>query len=428
MAAPEKQPRPYRARGVPPAPLQRLPFTVLSSRNDIIDAALWQVLRDVLLWARTLAGERRLLFDPSSPAIRKRLAEAADAAPLLADPLASLARLRQVPGEVGAARIAVACDQVHDWAERGGLRAIATHFAEAAAYAEPGNPRWCIHSGYIDRISGGLDMFGRSEAWYSRAYVLAVQQREREMALRALIGAGALMADRGEYAKARRYYVRAARRAERQGRKRRAAVALHYAFMVDVETGHFRVAVRDAKAALRNYPLHDERIPALAHDVAYLLIRNQHYGSALRLVDRLGERVDGIAAMGMLYGITARAAAGAGREASCSAAAESALNIARINDECAGPVFVNLAEAARFRGHWEAAAGHAGRALAVAQQRADAEVERLAVELLRQIKRREAPPPASEPESGAPIAALARRLAARVRRWRRYNRGVGMQV
>jgi hypothetical protein len=245
------------------------------------------------------------------------------------------------------------------------------------------------------------------------------------MALRALTGAGALWHDCGDRVRARRYYLQAARRALRTSRRRRAAVALHYAFMVDVETGHFRVAVRDANAALRLYPIHDERIPALAHDVAYLLIQSQHYGTALRLVDRLGDRVDGVWAMGMLYGIAARAAAGAGAEASYEAAAGAALQIARINEECAGPVFVNLGEAARFWGHWEAAAGHAGRALAVAKQRTDAEVERLAVELLRKIKRREPPPPASEPSADAPNAVLARRLAARLRQWRRYRRGVG---
>jgi tetratricopeptide (TPR) repeat protein len=280
----------------------------------------------------------------------------------------------------------------------------------------------------MTRTAGGQEMFARSEEWHTRAFVLAAQQRNRDMVLRALTGAGALMHDRGDYAQARRFYLRAARRALRTSRKRRAAVAFHYAFVVAVETGHFRVAVRDGNSALRNYPLHDERIPALAHDIAFLLIHSHHHGTALRLVDRLGDRVDGVAAMGMLYGIAARAAAGAGNEGSFEAAADAALNIARINDECAGPVFVNLAEAARFRGHWEAAEGHAGRALAVARRRADVEVERLATELLRKIRRREPPPPACEPDSDTPIAALARRLAARLRRWRRYTRGAGSGV
>jgi tetratricopeptide (TPR) repeat protein len=409
---------------IPSAPLERATFSVLESQNDAIDLALWQVLRDVLLWARTQPDHRVRLFRAPGAVVRARMQEAADAAPLLADPLAVLARVRILPGQVAPERIAVACEQVHEWADRSGLHAVAVHFAEASAYVEPLRPSWAVHAAYMARTVGGEEMLARCEQWLARAYVIAVQQRDRETVVRALTGAGALMKDRGEYGKARRLYRQAARRALNDGAKRRAAVALHYAFALAAETGHVRVAVRDANAALCNYPLHDERIPALAHDFAYLLVRNRHYGTALRLVDGLGERVEGMWTMGMLYGITARAAAGAGMERSWGEAAEAALSIARINDECAGPVFINLAEAARFWGHWEAAAGHAGRALAVARKRADAEVERLARELLRKIRRREPPPPVAEPPSDAPVAVLARRFAARVRRWRRYNRGV----
>lgn len=356
------------------------------------------------------------------------MAAAADAAPLLADPLAVLASLQQDPGKADPAHVALACDQVHEWAERSGLHATATHFAEASAYAEPDNPRWAIRAGYLTRAAGGHEMFARSEAWHARGFVLAMQQRDRDAVLRALTGYGALMKDLGEHGKAWSLYVRAARRAVRTGRKRRAAVAFHYSFALATETGHVRVAVRNAEQALRYYPLHDERLPALAHDVAYLLVRNHYYATAFRLLDGLGTRVEGIAAMGMLFGLTARAAAGAGMHRAYGAAADMAQSIAQINEECAGPVFVNLAEAARFVRQWDTAGELATRALELAQRRADAEVARLASALLQEVERREPPPLASSPEPGAPIAALARRLAARLRRWRRYSRSAGIQV
>jgi hypothetical protein len=412
----------------PPAPLERAAFSVLESQNDAIDLALWQVLRDVLLWARTPTDFRLRLFRVPGDVVRERIQAAGDAAPLLVDPLAVLTRVRLLPGQVAPERIAAACQLVTDWAERSGLHAIATHFAEASAYVEPENPQWAVRAGYITRAAGGTEMLGRSEAWHLRAYTLAVQQRNEEVALRSLTSAGALMKDKGEYGRARRFYHRAARRAKRSGRKRQAAVALHYSFALAAETGHLRIAVRDANGALRYYPLHDERIPALAHDVAFLLVQNHHHGTALRLVEGLAERAAGVSIIGALYGITARAAAGAGHSSSYDLASGAALHVARINEECAGAVFVNLAEAARFLGHWEMAAGHAGRALAVAQRRVDREIERLATQLQRQIKRREPPPPAFEPPSDTPIAALARRLAARLRQWRRYNRGVGTKV
>jgi tetratricopeptide (TPR) repeat protein len=399
---------------------------MLQTGNDAIDLALWQVLRDVLLWARTPIDERGLLFDPPSPALCKRMAEASDAAPLLADPLSTLARLRRVPGEQPL-QIAAACQLVTDWAERSGLHAVALHFAEASAYADPMSAQWAVRAGYLARIVGGLDMFARSEVWHARAYVIAVKKRNSEVVLRTLTSGGALMKDMGQYGRARRMFVRAARRAERDGRKRQAAVARHYSFALAAETGHIRIAVRDAQAALSNYPLHDERLPALAHDVAFLLVRLNHHATALRLIDGLGERVDGIWSMGMLYGMTARAAAGAGFGGSYFEASEAAAKIARINDECAASVLFQLANASRLLRRWEEAKEHALAALSAARKRADKEIERVAVALLAEIERQEPPPPVCEPGSDTPIAALARRLAARVRRWRRYQRGARVQ-
>lgn len=425
---PPKPPREGRRHGIPPAPPPRLPFGALESRNDPIDLALWQTLRCVLLWSRTPEHRRARLFRRVGDPVRARIAAAADAAPLLADPLAVLLRLQEEPGAADAAAVAVACDRVYDWAERTGLQITATHFAEASAYAEPTNPRWAIRAGYMTRTKGGREMRDRSEVWHARGYVLAVHTKDREMVLRAMTGAGALMKDRGEYGAAWRLYLRAARRAVRTGRKRRAAVAFHYSFALAVETGHERVAVRDATEALRYYPLHDERLPALAHDVACLLVQSHYHATALRLVDGLAHRVGSIAVMGSLLGITARAAAGAARDRLYQKATEMALNVAEINDECAAAVYVHLAEAARSQHRWDAVAELGGRALEASRRRADAELEAMAVELLEQAERREAPPPASDPHPDAPVAVLARRLAARLRRWRRHARGVGIQV
>jgi len=330
--------------------------------------------------------------------------------------------LRRVPGE-HPSQVAAACQLVTDWAERSGLMAVALHFAEASAYADPMNPQWSVRAGYLARLVGGTEMFARSEVWHTRAYVIAVRKRNTEVVLRTLTSGGALMKDMGHYGRARRMYVRAARRAERDGRKRQAAIARHYSFALAAETGHVRIAVRDAFEALNNYPIHDERLPALAHDVAFLLVRLNHHATALRLIDGLGERVDGIWSMGCLYGMTARAAAGAGFGGSYFEASEAAAKIARINDECAPHVFLQLAYASRSLRRWEEATEHALAALSAARKRADKEIERVAVELLAKIERQELPPPACEPESDTPIAALARRLAARVRRWRRYQRG-----
>jgi len=69
----------------------------------------------------------------------------------------------------------------------------------------------------------------------------------------------------------------------------------------------------------------------------------------------------------------------------------------------------------------------AGRALAIAQRRADSEVEQLARTLLDQANLCQMPVSSVEPDPGAPIAVLARRLAARLQRWRQYRRSAGIQ-
>src|SRR4051794_14246083 len=93
----------------PPAPLERAAFSVLESQNDAIDLALWQVLRDVLLWAKTPTDFRLRLFRVPGDVVRERIEAAGDAAPLLVDPLAVLTRVRLLPGQVAPERIAAAC-------------------------------------------------------------------------------------------------------------------------------------------------------------------------------------------------------------------------------------------------------------------------------------------------------------------------------
>src|SRR5215213_5369130 len=105
---PPKQARAGRRHGIPPAPPQRLPFDALEARKDPIDLALWHSLRCVLLWSRTQEYRRARLFRRVGETVRARIGAAADAAPLLADPLAALLRLQEQPGAADPATVAVA--------------------------------------------------------------------------------------------------------------------------------------------------------------------------------------------------------------------------------------------------------------------------------------------------------------------------------
>ena len=409
--------------GAPPK--VRTPFAVASETAEPLSLFLWQRLRNVLLWADTPPEHRTRLFRPVDAATREAYAAVVDVAPLLADPLAVLMELRRAPGEADAARVGRACNQVWEWADRCGLKQTAVFYAEAAAHVDATCPAWAVVAGYVTRLAGGPEMLTRSFQWHRRAYGLAVRARNREEHIRALTGMGALLKDLGDSDEARLWYRRAARAAARVGRKRRAAVVTHYAFALSAERGEVDRAVAEAARALSLYPLHDERLPALAHDFSYLLVRCHHYRTAFRVLEAIGERADGLLTLGTVLGLTARAAAGAGRPRRARMAEQAALNVARINDACAGSVYVNLAEAARLTGRLDAAGEYARQALDVAERRDDAELDRLARELVELVERKEPPPLACEPDRDAPAAKLARRMVARLARWKRHGRGVG---
>ncbi|HEX2204690.1 MAG TPA: tetratricopeptide repeat protein [Longimicrobium sp.] len=312
----------------------------------------------------------------------------------------------------------------------------ARHYMEAAAYADPLNPKWANLAGYMNRMATGADNAERSGGWYQRGYALAVRlmgrgndrvtrKRAKTEALMALTGIGALMKDLGRYDEALDYFTNAARRAVNTGRHRRAAVALHYAFALAVETEDYAAAVEYANGALKWYRLDDERLPALAHDFAYLLVRGSYFAAAFRILDGLPERLGGIWAMGMLQGLLVRAAAGADRPRKHREAERVALNLAKLHDKCAAPIFMNVAAAAHQLGDWERAAEHGARALELARAAEDRLVEGLALDLLEAVRRREPTPPPRVLPTYAPLAVLARRLAARMRRWNRKRGGGG---
>lgn len=430
MANPHSDPRRpvSRKRGIPPAPIPLPSFEALETQTETVRLALWQCLRNVLTWAHTPPENRRGLFWSPTEQVAERLAAAAGAVPLLADPFAIFEELQRAPEAADAAAVGAACNLVEGWADRCGLRWTARQYAEAAAYAEPMNPSWANRAGYINRMAGGPESLGRSSAWYQRGYALAIRmlaiesdrsrrKRAKDEALRALTGTGALMKDLGRFDEAQDYYLRASRRAVNTGRHRRAAIALHYAFALAVEREDYTAAVEYAEAALTRYPIHNERLPALAHDFAYLLIRQHHFVPAFRILDGLPERVGGVWAMGMLQGLLVRAAAGAGRSRKHWEAERVALNLAALHDGCAAPIFMNVAAAAYQLGKWDRATEYGARALEYARAKQDPLVESLALDLLDAVRRREPPPSPCALPTHAPLAKFSRRLAARMRQW-----------
>lgn len=416
MDSSEKPRREGRRHGIPPAPTPRTEFEVLKADEGALGVALWHSLRNVLSWAGVPPDRRAALFQPMPERARERYAHARLVAPELASALGAFATLQAAPAVVDEQYLADACGQVRDWAEGRGLLAAASLFGEGAAYAQPGAAKWAVDAGRLARRLGGPEMLDRSGAWHRRGFALAVRTRDRDASVRALGGWGAVLKEQGRIDEARTIFERAVRRAVRTGRRRQAALVRHHMFALYGVTGDLEQAIADASEALKLYPLRDERVPYLAADVGYVLLRLGYYRLALRVLERAGASMGQPHEMALMFSATARAAAGARRPGKHQAAARAALDLLGSNEEWAASVLVNLSEAARLLGEWDAAYRYAGQALLMASRRKDREVGALARELVRAARRRVPPIPAEDPPADAPIARLARRIAARLRR------------
>jgi hypothetical protein len=412
-----KPPQQGRKRGIPPPPRMRSVFSVLEFEADPFSLALWQALRNVLIWAPEPAP--RTLFRPIPPHARARYEAARAYAPDLRSALDVLERLQATPDVADAREVATACHRVYQWADTRALLTLAAHFAEGAAYADPMFPTWAIDAGWICRRIGGPEMMERSGAWYRRAIALSVRTRNNAEILRALTGYGALKKDEGKLERARQLYEQSARRAVRTGRRRRAGVAYHYLFSLAVEAGWTAEALKYADQALTYYPIHDSRIPALLHDFAYLMIRLRYYQLALRVLERVAHCFEEPHDVGLMFATAAEAAGGARRPDRYQALEKAALKLLAVTRECAPAMMESLAEGARSLGDWERAERYAQEALALAQERGDALIEQSVTRLIEAVGRREPAAPCEDPLPDSQEVSLARRAATRIRIWRR---------
>jgi tetratricopeptide (TPR) repeat protein len=410
-----------RRHGIQPAPLQRPVFEVLALKEDALASALWQAIRNVLIWARTPADNRATLFHALPPHARERYAAARAFAPDLCSALDTLERQQSAAAELEPRDVAVACHRVYQWADARGLLAVATHFAEAAAYADPDAPLWALDAGMVCRKAGGPEMMVRSGAWYRRARTLAVRTGDAGAMLRSLTGYGAVLKESGDKEGAQLWYTYAARKARRMGQKRGAAVAHHYSFALAAESGDTATAIDHAARALRLYPVNDERVPFLLADFGFLLVQLHYYRTAYGLLDRAAARMDP-PALCLMFSTAARAAGGAGWAERYDYAARAVLRMIGSSEEYAAPALVNLAEGARSLGQWSQAESYLRRAFAVGERLAHDEAIRVGREVLEAVERRDRGAPVETPSPNHPAAVLARSMVARMRRWRRHPR------
>jgi tetratricopeptide (TPR) repeat protein len=209
------------------------------------------------------------------------------------------------------------------------------------------------------------------------------------------MGWGTLWSDRGNYERALRLYQKAAWCAQRFGIKWLAAEVHHDMLVLASETGDYKSAVLYASRALSIYPVHNARVPALAYDFALLLVRQQIYGAALRIVEPAVRYISSPQERVIVEALVARAAAGSGAAPTFERSASRVLAaIGSGIDARAAGSFIHLTAAAQSRQDWTCAEEWSAEAVRIVEERGLGGEERvLAHQLRRDVLARKIPPP-----------------------------------
>jgi hypothetical protein len=254
---------------------------ILQEVKGELGVALWQGMRDVMLWAQAPVGERAHAF---SPGAEKRRLQGAGGEDEVLVPLRQLVALVANPGAGNPTVIALACRQIAQWAESRGHSATALSFAQCASLSIPAD----VGAAYaIARLAQESGDAARAEVWYRRTIGLARQTRDWRLYSRAFRGLGLLAGARGDSTAARYHLVRALRGGRRGGMRQEQAAALHELFLLAARTGRLEEADRLAVAAFEAYGSRDARLRALAGDVAQVWMRHGRSAEAEPLLQAL---------------------------------------------------------------------------------------------------------------------------------------------
>lgn len=370
---------------------------------------LWSALRDVMLWAGTPAEERGLLF--ATDRLRLEVEVEGDRSSTSTSGLNLLLSVCTRPETVTVEEIVEACRSLSQALEAEGRLASALGFAQAAALVAPGD----AHAAFqVARLARRRADHARAEVWYRRAIGLARQARDWRMYSLAFRSLGALYARRGNLPAARRLQIRALRGARRGGMRSEQGQALHDLFTTAVEMGAFAEAEEFARQALEAYRPRNERLPRLAHDLAYFWMDRGDFARALPVFHALEPLLARPVERLFVTANLARAAAGTRDRDAFErhwAAAWEQLGEPVAEVDGAARALLDLARGAETLKLWDRAEQAATRALALATAREEGKVRFAAEAVLEQARRRWSP--AEEPAApGVAAAGPSRQLLA----------------
>lgn len=289
-------PRPNPPPGHPRPP--RVPFPSLHPAERIRGAGileelppdygslLWESYRNVGDWAIRPRAKRSAGIFGAGVVERRReqLAAVAWIAPELRSALEVVLELLAGPGEMDEARVARACRQVSSWAGERGALATQFYFAAAAGLCTPDDAGQAYAAGKLAREIAKWDA---AEVWLEHAMTTARRQKDRETQSMAVLTLGTLCYRQGLYKKAREAYAAALVLARRHRFPDVEGGALHELFIVLTEMQEHVRAEECAHLAVVAYGPGNERLKALAHDVAFTWLSRGYAARALPVLEAL---------------------------------------------------------------------------------------------------------------------------------------------
>ncbi len=388
--APPRKPRRRWRWHIPPAIVhgaEALEGTeILSEYTGELGLVLWQAVRDISLWSSVTPPENRAgLFGPNAGKRRAASIAAANPDSEIAPALATVARILEDPAGTSTEQVMLACREISQWADAQGTLATALSFAQAAAFACPGNAASGLRVGQIARRR--LE-YARAETWFRRTIGLARQARDWASYAEAFLALGTLYMQRGNFPVARQLFIRAYRAAKRHSLRNVLAGSLHNLFWTAVSSGQHDEAEALSRTTFEAYDPESPRVPAFAHDVAYFWVSRGQFAPALSVFQALLPHINVPTERLAILGSTARAAGGAGDRDRFDEVGPEIWKLIRgseVGEQAAG-VLTDLARGAASLGRWNEAEEAAKAAEELATEAGQAQVQITAQAILDAVR------------------------------------------